>query len=130
MKVTARATRSGGWWAVEVPEINGVFTQARRLGLIPCMVADAVSVMENVPAEQVEVEVVPVLADCEREKVESAKRLARAAQEAEERAALASREIVVELRDQGLTVRDVGTVMGVSASRVSQLARSRKTAAN
>ena len=31
MKVTAEATRSGGWWAVEVPEVDGAFTQACRL---------------------------------------------------------------------------------------------------
>ncbi|MEH6797620.1 MAG: hypothetical protein V7694_26225, partial [Rhodococcus sp. (in: high G+C Gram-positive bacteria)] len=56
MKVTAKATRSGQWWAVEVPEVDGAYTQARRLDQIPKMVADAVSLLEDVPADTVEVD--------------------------------------------------------------------------
>ena len=29
---TATATRSGSWWAIQVEELDGVWTQARRLG--------------------------------------------------------------------------------------------------
>ena len=39
--VTAIAERSDGWWAVEVPEIPGLFTQARCLDQIDGMVRDA-----------------------------------------------------------------------------------------
>ncbi len=56
MKVTAKAVRDGGWWVVEVPEVDGAFTQARRLDQIPAMVADAVGLLEDVPAEDVEVD--------------------------------------------------------------------------
>ena len=31
MEVTAEVSRSGAWWAVEVPEVPGAFTQAERL---------------------------------------------------------------------------------------------------
>lgn len=55
MKVTAKVTRSGDWWAVEVPEVEGAFTQARRLEQIPEMVADAVHLLAGVPTEDVEV---------------------------------------------------------------------------
>ena len=55
MKVTAKVTKSGDWWAVEVPEVDGAFTQARRLDQIPDMVADAVHLLTDVPAEDVEV---------------------------------------------------------------------------
>lgn len=57
MKVTALATRSGHWWAIEVPEVEGVFTQTRRLEQVPAMVADAVPTMLDVPAGSVEVTV-------------------------------------------------------------------------
>jgi hypothetical protein len=43
MKVTAQARRTGDWWAVEVPEVDDVFTQANRLDQVPAMVADAVA---------------------------------------------------------------------------------------
>ncbi|WP_415395536.1 hypothetical protein ACMTN4_10105 [Rhodococcus globerulus] len=55
MKVTAKVTKSGDWWAVEVPEVDGAFTQARRLDQIPGMVADAVHLLTDVPAGDVEV---------------------------------------------------------------------------
>ena len=56
MKVTAKATRSGNWWAVEVPEIPGLFTQARRLEQVAAMVADAAAMLGH---PQVEVTVEP-----------------------------------------------------------------------
>lgn len=55
MKVTANVTRSEDWWAVEVPEVPGVFTQARRLSQVEPLVKEAVSLMLEVPAEDVEV---------------------------------------------------------------------------
>jgi hypothetical protein len=45
MRVTANATRAGNWWAVDVPEVEGLFTQAKRLDLIPAMVVDAAGLL-------------------------------------------------------------------------------------
>lgn len=45
--VTAIAERSDGWWAVEVPEIPGLFTQARRLDQIDGMVRDAARMLDR-----------------------------------------------------------------------------------
>lgn len=45
VKVSAQVTRSGEWWAVEVSEVPGVFTQAATLAEVPTVVADAVAVM-------------------------------------------------------------------------------------
>lgn len=63
MEVTAKAQRVGDWWAVEVPEVEGLFTQAKRLEQIPDMVADATALLENVPAESVKVTVDAVRPD-------------------------------------------------------------------
>ncbi|WP_204282714.1 hypothetical protein [Goekera deserti] len=46
---------SGDWWAVSVPEVDGAFTQAKRLDQVPAMVADAVALLAGVPADQVHV---------------------------------------------------------------------------
>ncbi|PLS30924.1 transcriptional regulator [Bifidobacterium margollesii] len=43
---TAVCTRSGGWWAVEVPEIPGLFTQARHLDQVEDMVRDAAGMLD------------------------------------------------------------------------------------
>jgi predicted RNase H-like HicB family nuclease len=61
MRVTAKTQRSGGWWAVEVPEIPGVFTQAKRLDQVEAMVRDAVAVMLDIDPETVVVTVDPIL---------------------------------------------------------------------
>lgn len=57
MKVTAKATHAGEYWAVEVHEVDGAFTQARRLDQVPAMTADAVSLLEDTPASDIEVDV-------------------------------------------------------------------------
>lgn len=122
MRVTAIARRSGEWWAVEVPDVDGAFTQAKRLDQIPAMVADAVSLLENVPAEQVEVTVVPDIGDPELlESAEKARAQVANAQALQAAAAAASRAVVKELRGKGLPVRDVAVILKMSAQRVSQL---------
>lgn len=122
MRVTAVARRSGDWWAIEVPEVPGVFTQARRLDQVAAMVADAVSLMKEAPAESVEVVVRPELAARLQEQVTRAQVLAEAAAELHRTANAARQRLVTELRDnQGLTVRDVGAVLDLSPQRISQL---------
>jgi predicted RNase H-like HicB family nuclease len=55
VKVTARVRRSGAWWAVEVPEVEGVFTQVEDLADVAAMTADAVATMTGVDPAEVEV---------------------------------------------------------------------------
>lgn len=59
MRVTALCTRSDGWWAVAVPEVDGVFTQARHLDQVPAMVVDAVALMTDEDPTTIEVDVQP-----------------------------------------------------------------------
>lgn len=119
MKVTANATRSGGWWAVEVPQVPGLFTQAKRLDQVAEMVADAA---ELLGVGSVEVEVVPVLSEAEAAAVAEANQRRAQLRTVEAQAAAASRAAVARLRADGLPVRDVATLMGISPQRVSVLA--------
>lgn len=119
MKVTAQARRSGGWWAIAVPEVDGVFTQARRLDQVPEQVADAVATMLDIDAADVEV---VVEAETVADDVVARARAARAAAEAANgEAAAAMREAAAALIAQDFTVRDAGVLLGVSPQRVSQL---------
>lgn len=43
--VTARVEWNDGWWVINVPEINGLFTQAREYDEIDEMVRDAADVL-------------------------------------------------------------------------------------
>ncbi|UQX10057.1 hypothetical protein [Candidatus Mycobacterium methanotrophicum] len=125
MRVTAVATRTGGWWAVEVPELPGLFTQARRLDQVAAVVADAARLLTDVA---VEVTVRPALPDDIQSAVERVRAEAAEADAAQRRAAEDVRGLVASLRAKGLSVRDVGTVLGVSPQRVSQLSAGRVSA--
>ena len=50
--------RSGRWWAVDVPEVFGVHTQARRLDQVAAMARDAVAATLEVDEADVDIEVV------------------------------------------------------------------------
>lgn len=57
------AVPSDGMWAVEVPEIPGLFTQARSLDQVGAMVADAAELLGHPKAEVTVVPVRPTEAD-------------------------------------------------------------------
>ena len=59
--LTARCARSEGWWAVEVPEVPGLFTQARRLDQVPEAVVDAASLLTGRSRAELEGAVLQVL---------------------------------------------------------------------
>jgi predicted RNase H-like HicB family nuclease len=119
-RFTATAVREGDWWAVEVPELPGVFTQARRLDQVEASVRDAVSLWLQEPEDSFVIEVRPVLgevADLVREAIERR----RSADEADRAASVAMRHAAETLMGRGLTLRDVGTLLGVSYQRVQQI---------
>jgi predicted RNase H-like HicB family nuclease len=45
VKVTARTHREGEYWAIEIPEVPGAFTQARSLEEVPAMAREAVRLL-------------------------------------------------------------------------------------
>ncbi|BCB85875.1 type II toxin-antitoxin system HicB family antitoxin [Phytohabitans suffuscus] len=115
---TAVCRRSGGWWAISVPELKGVHTQARRLDQAEGMARDAIALMLDVDPATVAVEVRPVLPEV----VSHALDARRAARQAEETAERATTAAVHSLLDQGYTVRDAGALLQLSPQRISQIA--------
>lgn len=122
MRVTAAATRTGDWWAIEVPEVaGGLHTQARRLDQVASAVADAVALVADVAPHTIEVDVIPKLRPRDAELIDAARAASQEAIRAAERASRLSRQAVEQLRSEGMTVRDVGGLLGVTPQRVSQL---------
>jgi hypothetical protein len=119
MKLTATAQRSGAWWAVDVTEIPGLFTQARRLDQVAGMVEVAATLMGLLGP--FEVEVVPKLTEELTSQIDAARALSAEARAVQRRASASSRQLVERLRSDGLSVRDVATVLSISPQRVSQL---------
>jgi predicted RNase H-like HicB family nuclease len=119
---TAIAERSGGWWAVRVREQPGVFTQARRLDQVEAMVRDALAGLLDAAPGSFEIQVIESLPEEVADEVAHARQARAQAAQAQTTADAAMRRAAARLVDSGLTVRDAGRVLGVSAQRVSQLA--------
>lgn len=121
MKVTAYATRSQGWWAVEVPDIDGLITQARRLDQVVDQVRDAAQLLDDIDPDTLDVDIVPQVAHAD--DARAARALADEARSRQEQASAAMRSAARELAAEGLSIRDVGQILGVSFQRAQKLAR-------
>jgi hypothetical protein len=122
------AIRSDGWWALlaDLREVNGreIASQARRLDQADRMIRDAIALVLDVPHDSFEVDIVPVLRN---EKLmelahDAAEKRARFTKLEEELGAVTV-EAVRRLREQGLPVRDVARLIGLTPGRVSQIER-------
>lgn len=122
INVTAVCERSGDWWAVSVPEVEGAFTQAKRLDQVPGMVADAVALLTAAPAAEVNVTL-----EAHVPGTRAAEELKAAAQLEEHvrellSAVTAHRQLALKhYKDAGLSTRDIGVLAGISYQRVSQI---------
>ncbi|MFI2709146.1 hypothetical protein ACH495_03305 [Micromonospora sp. NPDC018662] len=121
MKYTATCVRSGGWWAITVPELSGLFSQARRLDQVEGMAREAIALLLDVDPQSFDVEVQPDMP----QEVTRARKARSALRKAEESAEEATITAVRALLAKGYTVRDAGALLGISAQRVSQLAPKR-----
>lgn len=115
------AERSGDWWAISVPDVRGAFTQAKRLDQVEDMAREAVSLLLDVPADSFEVELEPHVALKLGRSVDEAVAASDRAREAAATASRAMRDAAQAAASEGLTVRDIGTLLHVSPQRVSQL---------
>lgn len=126
MRVTATAQRSGGWWAIEIPDVaGGLHTQTKRLDHVAEVAAGAVADVLNIPADEVEVDVVPSVNHDVDDLVAAAREAAAAAADAQATASAKMREAVARLRTPGpdkVSVRDAAVMLGISHQRIDQLA--------
>jgi predicted RNase H-like HicB family nuclease len=121
----ARAIRYGRWWAIEVPQVPGVHSQARRLDQVEAMAREAIALLLDVAADSFDLVVEPDLGSLGdlRQSIEDALETRNAAERAQNRASSAMRHAVREIRSAGYTSRDAGKLLGVSNQRISQLER-------
>lgn len=119
---TARTVREEGWWTVTVDEIEGLFTQTRRLDQIPAMVRDALELFPEVE-ESPESAQINVVAEGEILPIaERARELTHKAKEVQEEASAAMAQAAHELAASGLPYRDIGYLLGVSHQYAQRLA--------
>lgn len=116
---TARVTREGRWWVVDVDGIG--VTQARSLPDAQVMAADLVSALRDVDVAPSDVELLVDIGSDIVSAAHAAQQRARAAAKALAVAADDVRAQAQALRHTGFTGKDAAFVLGISEQRVSQL---------
>ena len=118
--VTAERGR-GPWWVTECAEVGAV-SQVRRIDQAADDIREAIAYLSGLPEDSFDVEVTPVLPDAFWEALRAAQGQRDVAAAANRAAAELNQQAARVLRDEGLTLRDVGHLMGVSHQRAAQLA--------
>lgn len=122
---TAKAIRSSDWWAITIPELKGVHSQARRLDQAEGMAREAIGLFLDVPADSFDLTLVPVLPPGVQADVDRARTARGEADALQREAATATARAARELvKGTKLTVREAGQILGVSHQRVAQLLHS------
>jgi hypothetical protein len=116
------ATRVGEWWALEatVPQAS-VRSQTRRLEQVEATAREAIALALDEPPDSFELSVSISVPDDLGARIESATELTRLATDLQALALQAKRSVAAELHMQGYSVRDSGSLLGISSQRVSQL---------
>ncbi|AIY00896.1 hypothetical protein ART_1297 [Arthrobacter sp. PAMC 25486] len=120
MTLHVTAVRDGRFWFVTSDDIENFYTQARNLAEIPVMARDLASQLTGRPESDFNVEVSIDTPEVTAHLLEAAA-LAAKAEELKAESARERRAAALVLRRQGVTVRDIGTVLGVSHQRAQQL---------
>jgi len=117
-----QATRSGDWWAITIPALPGAFSQCKRLDQVEAMAREVIALMLDIdPTDVGDIEVDVQLPDQLADDLATLRRSERLADDARQAAAHAQRRAAEQLRAAGLSVRDIGRLLGVSHQRVSQI---------
>ena len=119
MELTAKCEREAEGWSVDVAEL-GLHTSAKRLDKVIDLVKKAAIEAGAEDNCDLVVRVITDMPDviCD---LESAQQKMKQAAKLQEEASAEIRHVVARLRDQGLTMRDIAVMLGVTPQRVAQL---------
>jgi hypothetical protein len=115
----ATVTRDGRFWLVRVDGVGS--TQARHLRELDTMAKDLITVMTGEPEPEIVVDYDIRLPAEVQDHLRRSEELRAASAEAQAAAAAEIRSAARQLHEQGVGLRDVGKVLGVSHQRAHQL---------
>jgi len=119
----ANVERDGTWWMIHVPEIDGL-TQARSLTEAAKMARSLIAItLDTDPASfdvNLTIAAIGSVTDASAEVAAIADLRERAARQEREATAKAT-QLAKRLHREGLTARDIGSVLGVTFQRAHQL---------
>lgn len=113
---TVRAIPDGKYWALEIPELDQ-YTMATSVKEIRSMAQDFITVVTGEQNPQLNIQyAIP-------SEVEESLQLKAEAKRIEQEAQTKQRQAALSLHNKGMTLRDIGTLLGISYQRVHQLLR-------
>ena len=118
-KYRATVVRDGRFWLVQIDGVGS--TQARHLGELDAMAKDLIELMTGDDLTEFDVEYDIRLPAEVQAHLQRSKELRAASAEAQAAAAAEVRIAAKQLHRQGMGLRDVGKVLGVSHQRAHQL---------
>lgn len=110
-----------GWWIVRVVDMRHVVTQARRASEVEDAARDVIALLEEVPPDSFDVEVAHHVADDLDAQIAEARRLRTEADALVRRSRDATADAARRLRDAGLSVREIGALLGIAHQRAQQI---------
>ena len=120
MELKVQCERQGDSWLIAVPELDNFTTITKRLDKAKDLVETrAREVYGNELCDvviKVEAEMPGIICD-----IEAAQHKMLEASRLQEEASAEIRNVVLRMRDQGLTMRDIAVLLGVTPQRVAQL---------
>lgn len=119
---TARVTRDGRFWLIHIHELDRV-TQARHLREVEFMTRDLIAIMEQVEPDSFTVDIDIVIPESTSAHLRRAEELRAAEAEARAAAAAEVRAAAMDLKRDGVPLRDIGKLLGVSFQRAGQLVK-------
>ena len=120
MELRVQCERQGDGWLISVPQLDNFTTITKRLDKAKELVESRAR--EVFGAElcdvviKVEAEMPGIICD-----IESAQHKMLEASRIQEEASAEIRDVVFRMREQGLTMRDIAVLLGVTPQRVAQL---------
>ncbi|MEY4452163.1 MAG: hypothetical protein RLZZ380_1284 [Actinomycetota bacterium] len=120
MEVKALCEREADGWTVEVPDFKNLHLSAKRLDKVEALVKEAAKnygITDNCDVVIKVIASMPGLI-CD---MEAAQEKMKQAAKLQEEASAEIREVVRQMRSQGLTMRDIAVLLGVTPQRIAQL---------
>jgi hypothetical protein len=121
LEIKAKFERQGDAWRVEVPELGNFVTTAKRLDKATEQIKDLACATSGEERCNVIIKVEAIMPGiiCD---LEAAQEKSREALRLQEEASAEIRDVVSRMRDEGLTMRDIAVLLGVTPQRIAQLA--------
>ena len=118
---TVTAERGSRRWVLQCREHPGALSEVARLTDAEDAIREAIAFVADRPADSFDVDVIPAIAAETRAHLDAARALREQASDAQRQASAEMRVAARQLRADGMPLRDIGAVLGISHQRAHQL---------